>query len=171
MCASVSPLYLSTNTFSLFSGRRLPAQCRFVKDQSLWACLAAMAINGQELETAKEAFASIGQVDKLRASSSEVSPVLKAQLTPLPTKAEEAEQILQASLRPPRYQDEHSLVQLGASVGTGDSYGVHIDTVWHTVSTCNPSEARASPSSSSIACLRSIGMKSFRIKAEKDSED
>merc|ERR1711924_28373 len=39
---------------------------RFVKDPSLWACLAAMAINGQDLGTAEVAFAAIDEVDKLQ---------------------------------------------------------------------------------------------------------
>lgn len=40
--------------------------CRFVKDPSLWACLAAMSMEGRELATAEVAFAAIDAVDKLR---------------------------------------------------------------------------------------------------------
>jgi intraflagellar transport protein 80 len=36
-----------------------------VKSQSLWACLAAMAVAGKELHTAEVAYAAIDQVDKL----------------------------------------------------------------------------------------------------------
>jgi len=39
--------------------------CRYVKSQSLWACLAAMAVAGKELHTAEVAYAAIDQVDKL----------------------------------------------------------------------------------------------------------
>jgi len=40
--------------------------CRFVKDQTLWACLAAMAVDSNELNTAEVAFAAIEEVDKLQ---------------------------------------------------------------------------------------------------------
>ena len=40
--------------------------CRFVKDSSLWACLAAMAIAARELYTAEVAYAAIDEVDKLQ---------------------------------------------------------------------------------------------------------
>jgi len=40
--------------------------CRFVKDKPLWACLAAMAINGKELNAAEVAYAAIDEVDKVQ---------------------------------------------------------------------------------------------------------
>ena len=40
--------------------------CRFVQDQELWACLGAMSIDGNELNTAEVAFAAIEEVDKLQ---------------------------------------------------------------------------------------------------------
>eukprot|EP00002_Diphylleia_rotans_P010896 TRINITY_DN2155_c0_g1_i6.p1 TRINITY_DN2155_c0_g1~~TRINITY_DN2155_c0_g1_i6.p1 ORF type:complete len:511 (-),score=103.20 TRINITY_DN2155_c0_g1_i6:229-1761(-) len=40
--------------------------CRYVKDPVLWATLAAMSINGNHLETAEVALASIDEVDKLQ---------------------------------------------------------------------------------------------------------
>ncbi len=40
--------------------------CRFVQDRELWACLASMAIDGNELNTAEVAFAAIEEVDKLQ---------------------------------------------------------------------------------------------------------
>ncbi|XP_036393391.1 intraflagellar transport protein 80 homolog isoform X2 [Megalops cyprinoides] len=40
--------------------------CRFAKDQTLWACLAAMAIASRELTTAEVAYAAIGEVDKVQ---------------------------------------------------------------------------------------------------------
>ncbi|KAG9348323.1 hypothetical protein JZ751_002058 [Albula glossodonta] len=40
--------------------------CRFAKDQTLWACLAAMAMANKELTTAEVAYAAIGEVDKVQ---------------------------------------------------------------------------------------------------------
>ncbi|KAK9814722.1 hypothetical protein WJX72_010508 [[Myrmecia] bisecta] len=40
--------------------------CRFVKDGLLWACLAAMAVDAAELNTAEVAFAACEEVDKLQ---------------------------------------------------------------------------------------------------------
>lgn len=39
--------------------------CRFAKHNSLWACLAAMAVNAKRLETAEVAYAAIREVDKV----------------------------------------------------------------------------------------------------------
>ncbi|XP_063236778.1 intraflagellar transport protein 80 homolog isoform X2 [Bacillus rossius redtenbacheri] len=39
--------------------------CRFVKDATLWACLAAMAAQAKQLEAAEEAYAAIDEVDKV----------------------------------------------------------------------------------------------------------
>ncbi|XP_044290367.1 intraflagellar transport protein 80 homolog isoform X2 [Varanus komodoensis] len=39
--------------------------CRFVKDQTLWACLAAMAVANKDMNTAEVAYASIGEIDKV----------------------------------------------------------------------------------------------------------
>lgn len=39
--------------------------CRFIKDPSIWASLAAMAMGAKELNTAEVAFAAIDEVDKL----------------------------------------------------------------------------------------------------------
>ncbi|PVD18640.1 hypothetical protein C0Q70_21190 [Pomacea canaliculata] len=40
--------------------------CRFVKDDSLWACLAAMATYSKDLNTAEIAYAAIREVDKVQ---------------------------------------------------------------------------------------------------------
>ncbi len=40
--------------------------CRYVKDPTLWACLAAMALHARELNTAELALAAIDQVDKVQ---------------------------------------------------------------------------------------------------------
>lgn len=39
--------------------------CRFVKDDSLWAMLAAMATHAKQLETAEVAYAAINEADKV----------------------------------------------------------------------------------------------------------
>ncbi|NXG16344.1 IFT80 protein, partial [Grallaria varia] len=44
--------------------------CRFVKDQSLWACLAAMAVANRAMATAEIAYAAIGETDKVQYVSS-----------------------------------------------------------------------------------------------------
>ncbi|KAJ3125808.1 Intraflagellar transport protein 80 [Nowakowskiella sp. JEL0407] len=40
--------------------------CRFAKMKELWACLAAMAIHGQDLNTAEVAYASIDEIQKVQ---------------------------------------------------------------------------------------------------------
>lgn len=40
--------------------------CRFAKDQSLWACLAAMAMASKELTTAEMAYAAIGELPRVQ---------------------------------------------------------------------------------------------------------
>ena len=39
--------------------------CRFVKDETLWACLAAMAVAQKELNAAEISYAAIDEVDKV----------------------------------------------------------------------------------------------------------
>ena len=39
--------------------------CRFVKDDSLWAMLAAMATHSKQLETAEVAYSAINEADKV----------------------------------------------------------------------------------------------------------
>jgi intraflagellar transport protein 80 len=65
--ASVSPFALALYEASGKSDWVRALQlCRFVKDPSMWACLAAMALNQMELTTASEAYAAINEVDKLQ---------------------------------------------------------------------------------------------------------
>ncbi|XP_073482210.1 intraflagellar transport protein 80 homolog isoform X2 [Aquarana catesbeiana] len=40
--------------------------CRFVKEQTLWACLAALAIANKDMSTAEVAYAAIGEIDKVQ---------------------------------------------------------------------------------------------------------
>eukprot|EP00744_Colponema_vietnamica_P004654 GILI01006912.1.p1 GENE.GILI01006912.1~~GILI01006912.1.p1 ORF type:complete len:758 (-),score=200.90 GILI01006912.1:92-2365(-) len=67
MNLSVSPypalLHSHTQASSWEKAIRL---CRYVKDPTLWACLAAMAIHGRELNTAEIALAAIEEVDKVQ---------------------------------------------------------------------------------------------------------
>jgi intraflagellar transport protein 80 len=39
--------------------------CRFVKDPALWACLAGMATNARDLNTAEVAYAAVNEIDKV----------------------------------------------------------------------------------------------------------
>lgn len=39
--------------------------CRYAKDNILWACLAAMAVDSKELNTAEMAYAALNEVDKV----------------------------------------------------------------------------------------------------------
>nr|CAD7424960.1 unnamed protein product [Timema monikensis] len=45
--------------------RCITCVCVHLQDNTLWACLAAMAVYGRELETAEEAYAAIDEVDKV----------------------------------------------------------------------------------------------------------
>ena len=40
--------------------------CRFVKEQTLWGCLAAMSLYCRELETAEISLAALDEVDKVQ---------------------------------------------------------------------------------------------------------
>ncbi len=40
--------------------------CRYSKSRELWACLATMAVHGQELNTAELAYAEIDEVQKVQ---------------------------------------------------------------------------------------------------------
>ncbi|XP_016360970.1 intraflagellar transport protein 80 homolog [Sinocyclocheilus anshuiensis] len=40
--------------------------CRFAKDQTLWSCLAGLAMANRELSTAEVAYAAIGEIDKVQ---------------------------------------------------------------------------------------------------------
>lgn len=39
--------------------------CRFVKEQTMWACLAAMAVANRDMTTAEIAYAAIGEVNNI----------------------------------------------------------------------------------------------------------
>ena len=180
MCASVSPfpslLYEYVQSVQWEEAARL---CRFVKDQSLWACLAAMAINGQELETAKEAFASIDEVDKLQyilyikdIASAEGRA---AELALFRRRPEEAEQILlQASLYYRAIKMNIRLFNWERALELAIRYGVHIDTVCayrqKYLQSFGKQETSPSFLEHSNVEINWDEIKA-RIKAEKDSED
>jgi len=107
---------------------------RFVKDPSLWACLAAMAINGQELGTAEVAFAAIDEVDKLQYIlyiKDIPSPEGRAaELALFRRRPEEAEQILlQAGLYYRAIKVNIRLFNWERALDLAKRHGVHIDTV------------------------------------------
>jgi len=56
-----------THFFDIFFNRWSDALklCRFVKDDTLWACLAGMSVNARHLETAETAYAAIHEADKV----------------------------------------------------------------------------------------------------------
>jgi len=108
--------------------------CRFVKDQSLWACLAAMALNGQELGTAEVAFAAIDEVDKLQYVlyiKDIPSPEGRAaELALFRRRPDEAEQILlQAQLYYRAIKLNIRLFNWERALDLAKRYDVHIDTV------------------------------------------
>jgi len=133
--SSVSPfpslLYEYAQNVEWESASRL---CRFVKDQSLWACLAAMALNGQELATAEVAFAAIDEVDKLQyilyikdIASAEGRA---AELALFRRRPEEAEQILlQAGLYYRAIKVNIRLYNWERALELAQRYTVHVDTV------------------------------------------
>mmetsp|Transcript_14908 Transcript_14908/g.26771 ORF Transcript_14908/g.26771 Transcript_14908/m.26771 type:complete len:860 (+) Transcript_14908:121-2700(+) len=99
MCAPVSPFpialikYASANKWAQCS--RL---CRFAKQQVLWACLAAVAMNRKQLEIAAIAFAALDEVDKLECVQQVLSLPSKqaqnAELLLFQRKPDAAEQLL-----------------------------------------------------------------------------
>jgi len=108
--------------------------CRFVKDHSLWVCLAAMALNGQELNTAEVAFAAIDEVDKLQyVLYVKDIPSIEgraAELALFRRRPEEAEQILlQAGLFYRAIKVNIRLFNWERALELAKRNGVHIDTV------------------------------------------
>jgi len=135
MCASVpsfpSLLYEYVQSAEWEAATRL---CRFVKDQSLWACLAAMALNGQELNTAEVAFAAIDEVDKLQyvlyIKDIPSTEGRAAELALFRRRPEEAEQILlQAGLFYRAIKVNIRLFNWERALELAKRYEVHIDTV------------------------------------------
>lgn len=67
MTVSVSPYPAKLSAFCAAGEWEAALRlCRYVKDQQLWACLAAMAVGGQDYNAAEVAYAAIEEVDKLK---------------------------------------------------------------------------------------------------------
>ncbi|TRY89075.1 hypothetical protein DNTS_009800 [Danionella cerebrum] len=67
VCSTVSPYPALLQEYSS-SARWEDALriCRFAKDQTLWSCLAGLAMANRELSTAEVAYAAIGEIDKVQ---------------------------------------------------------------------------------------------------------
>lgn len=67
VCTAVSPyptlLHEYTSSARWEDALRI---CRFAKDQTLWSCLAGLAMANRELSTAEVAYAAIGEIDKVQ---------------------------------------------------------------------------------------------------------
>lgn len=108
--------------------------CRFTSDPTLWACLAAMAMAGQELATAEAAFAAIDEVDKLhfagklRQIPSEEGRA--AELALYRHRPDEAEAILlQAGLTYRAIKMHIKLCAWERALELAQAHGAHVDTV------------------------------------------
>jgi len=108
--------------------------CRYVKDHQLWACLAAMAVAGQDYNAAEVAYAAIEEVDKLKymlyikalpTKESRTAAVLNFQRKP-----EEALQVLiQGGLIYRAIKLNIRLHQWQAALDLAVKHQTHIDTV------------------------------------------
>jgi len=133
--AAVSPypllLYEHVQHAKWESATRL---CRFVKDNSLWACLAAMAIQAKELNTAEVAFAAIDEVDKLQyvlhIKDIPTEEGRNAELALFRRRPDEAEAILlQAGLVYRAIKMNIKLFNWDRALELAVSYKTHVDTV------------------------------------------
>eukprot|EP00656_Telonema_subtile_P024080 TRINITY_DN258_c0_g1_i1.p1 TRINITY_DN258_c0_g1~~TRINITY_DN258_c0_g1_i1.p1 ORF type:complete len:716 (+),score=148.95 TRINITY_DN258_c0_g1_i1:176-2323(+) len=107
---------------------------RFVKDQRIWACLAAMAINGQMLDTAEIAFAAIDEVDKLQyilhIKDIPSAEGVAAELALFRRRPEEAETILlTAGLHYRAIKLNIKLFNWERALDLALNHNVHVDTV------------------------------------------
>ncbi|XP_067102166.1 intraflagellar transport protein 80 homolog [Osmerus mordax] len=135
VCSSVTPYASLLHQYSATSrwedALRL---CRFAKDQSLWACLAGMAMANRELSTAEVAYAAIGEVDKVQyITSMKELPSresLLAHLQLFSGHVQEAEGILlQAGLTYQAIQLHISLYHWDRALELAVKYKTHVDTV------------------------------------------
>ncbi|NXU15940.1 IFT80 protein, partial [Pardalotus punctatus] len=121
--------YASTSRWE--DGVRL---CRFVKDQTLWACLAAMALTNQDMTTAEIAYAAIGEIDKVQyINSIKELPSREARLARvllLSGSAREAETLLlQAGLLYRAIQVNMDLYNWERALELAVKHRTHVDTV------------------------------------------
>ncbi len=133
--ASVSPhpqiLYELVEKKSWDASLRLS---RFVRDKSMWACLAAMAIKANHIETAEVALAALEEVDKVlfinkitKIPSAEGKNAAIALYMRLPEEAESI--LLQAGLIYRAIKMHIKLFNWNRALELAVKYKVHIDTV------------------------------------------
>jgi len=108
--------------------------CRYVKDQSLWTCLAAMALHGRNLDTAEVALAAIDEIDKLQfvnyLKERPREEIRNAMLALYRKKPDEAEAILlQAGLHYRAIKMHIKMFQWERALDIAMKYKTHIDTV------------------------------------------
>lgn len=108
--------------------------CRFVKDHSLWTCLAAMAIKASELNIAEVALAAIHEVDKLEfIMHVKRIPTVEgrnAELALYMRRPDEAESILlQAGLTYRAIKMHIKLYNWNRALELAVRYKTHVDTV------------------------------------------
>ncbi|XP_066097692.1 intraflagellar transport protein 80 homolog isoform X3 [Saccopteryx bilineata] len=108
--------------------------CRFVKEQTLWACLAAMAVANRDMTTAEIAYAAISEIDKVRYISSIKDLPSKeskmAHILMFSGNIQEAEIVLlQAGLIYQAIQININLYNWERALELAVKYKTHVDTV------------------------------------------
>ncbi|XP_033058715.1 intraflagellar transport protein 80 homolog isoform X3 [Trachypithecus francoisi] len=108
--------------------------CRFVKEQTMWACLAAMAVANRDMTTAEIAYAAIGEIDKVQYINSIKSLPSKeskmAHILLFSGNIQEAEIVLlQAGLVYQAIQININLYNWERALELAVKYKTHVDTV------------------------------------------
>ncbi|VTJ86153.1 Hypothetical predicted protein [Marmota monax] len=108
--------------------------CRFVKEQTMWACLAAMAVANRDMTTAEIAYAAIGEIDKVQYINSIKDLPSKeskmAHILMFSGNIQEAEIILlQAGLIYQAIQININLYNWERALELAVKYKTHVDTV------------------------------------------
>ncbi|XP_020925391.1 intraflagellar transport protein 80 homolog isoform X2 [Sus scrofa] len=108
--------------------------CRFVKEQTIWACLAAMAVANQDMTTAEIAYAAIGEIDKVQYINSIKNLPSKeskmAHMLMFSGNIQEAEIVLlQAGLVYQAIQININLYNWERALELAVKYKTHVDTV------------------------------------------
>ncbi|XP_019801748.1 intraflagellar transport protein 80 homolog isoform X4 [Orcinus orca] len=108
--------------------------CRFVKEQTMWACLAAMAVANRDMTTAEIAYAAIGEIDKVQYINSIKNLPSKeskmAHILMFSGNIQEAEMVLlQAGLVYQAIQININLYNWERALELAVKYKTHVDTV------------------------------------------
>ncbi|XP_006861914.1 PREDICTED: intraflagellar transport protein 80 homolog [Chrysochloris asiatica] len=108
--------------------------CRFVKEQTLWACLAAMSVANRDMATAEIAYAAIGEIDKVQYINSIKNLPSKeskmAHMLMFSGNIQEAEIVLlQAGLVYQAIQININLYNWERALELAVKYKTHVDTV------------------------------------------